>query len=90
MTPINLIGRRGTTTKIRYTVVGKTAPPADPVNFRMQLVEGIAMFQWAPTTELDMVIGGIYEMRHSARTTGVTWVRANRVLISIPGTATTG
>lgn len=89
VTPMNVIGRRGTTTKIKYTVVGKTAPPADPQNFRMQLVEGVAMFQWAPTTELDMVIGGIYEMRHSPRTTGVTWVSANRVLTSIPGTATT-
>lgn len=89
ITPLNVIGRRGVTTKIRYTVVGKVAPPADPVNFRIQLVENVAMFQWAPATEIDMIIGGSFEMRYSPQTAGATWASAGTVLTSIPGTATT-
>jgi predicted phage tail protein len=89
VTPINLLGRRGPTAKIQYTVVGRSAPPADPKNFRVQAVQGVAMFQWAPATELDVIIGGSFEMRWSPRTSGVTWTSSNTVLRSIPGTATT-
>lgn len=88
VTPINALGRRGTTVAIAYTVIGRTALPADPRNFRIQSVQGVAMFQWAPATDLDVIIGGSFEMRFSPRTTGVTWASANTVLTSIPGTAT--
>ncbi|WP_086023156.1 host specificity protein J [Sinorhizobium fredii] len=89
VTPINVIGRRGTTSKITYTVAGKSKPPADPYNLRIQVIDKVAMFQWAPATDIDVVIGGSFEMRYSPRTTGVTWTSANKVLPSIPGTATT-
>lgn len=89
VTPISMIGRRGPTTKITYTVIGRSAPPADVANFRIQVKGDIALFQWAPATDLDVIIGGSYEIRHSSRTTGVSWVNANKVLTSIPGTATT-
>lgn len=88
VTPINLIGRRGTTTKIQYEVVGKTAPPANVVNFRIQVVGDVAMFQWAPATDLDVIIGGSFEIRYSPRTSGASWVSSNTALTSIPGTAT--
>lgn len=89
VTPINLLGRRGTTTKIQYEVVGKTAPPADVQNFRIQVVNDVAMFQWAPATDLDVIIGGGFEIRYSPRTSGVSWVSSNPQITSIPGTATT-
>jgi predicted phage tail protein len=89
VTPKNSIGRRGKTTKITYTVVGKTAPPLPPANFRIQVINGVAMFQWAPSTEIDVIIGGSFEMRYSPRTAGATWAGANKILTSIPGTATT-
>ena len=89
VTPINSIGRRGPTSRIQYTVIGRTAPPADPVNFRIQIVNGVAMFQWAPATDLDVIIGGSFEMRYSPRFSGVTWTSSNTILTSIPGTATT-
>ncbi len=89
VTPINSIGRRGTTAKITYTVIGRNAPPADVRNFRIQIVNGVAMFQWAPATDIDVIIGGSFEMRYSPSTTGATWTSANTILTSIPGTATT-
>lgn len=89
VTPINFIGRRGQTVKIKYTVTGKSAPPADVTNFRVQLVDNVAMFQWAPASDIDVIIGGSFEMRHSPRTTGANWASSNKILSSIPGTATT-
>jgi len=88
VTPVSVIGRRGTTSKLNYTVVGRSAPPADVANFRIQVKGDVALFQWAPATELDVMIGGGFEIRHSSRTSGVGWVSSNKVLTSIPGTAT--
>lgn len=89
VTPISTIGQRGPVARLTYTVVGKTAPPADVTNFRVQVVEGIAMFQWAPSTEFDVIIGGSFEMRYSPRLSGASWASSNTVLTSIPGAATT-
>lgn len=89
VTPINAIGRRGATSKIQYTVIGRYRPPADVRNFRIQVINGVAMFQWAPSQDVDVMIGGCFEMRYSPSTTGATWTSANTILTSIPGTATT-
>ena len=88
ITPMNLLGRRGQTTKITYNVVGRTAVPADVQNFRINIVNGVAMFQWAPTADIDVVIGGSFELRYSPKPTGATWTSSNTQLASIPGTAT--
>jgi hypothetical protein len=88
VTPINSIGIKGQPVSIRYEVVGRTAPPADPLNFRIQVLNDIGLFQWAPTTDLDVIVGGSFEMRYSPLTgAGVTWASSNPVLLSIPGTA---
>lgn len=90
ITPRDELGHRGDTTRLTYTVIGRTAPPAIPANFRVQQVNGVAMFQWAPSAELDVVIGGSFEMRYSPKLTAdVNWTSANTVITSIPGTATT-
>jgi len=88
ITPMNLLGRRGATTKITYEVIGRSAQPADVTNFRINIVNGVAMFQWAPATDIDVIIGGTFEIRYSPRTSGVTWTSSNTQLQAIPGTAT--
>lgn len=89
ITPRNGLGRRGQTTKAQYTVIGRTVPPVQPINFRIQVVNGVAMFQWAVSTEIDVLIGGSYELRYSPRTLDATWASSNKIITSIPGTATT-
>ena len=89
ITPMNLLGRRGLTSKSVYTVIGRSAPPEDVRNFRIQVINGVAMFQWAPSTDIDVIIGGGFEIRYSPRTTSVTWPSSNTQLSSIPGSATT-
>jgi Putative phage tail protein len=89
VTPINLLGRRGQTAKINYTVIGTSAPPLEPKQFRVKISDGVALFEWLPATELDVIIGGHFELRHSSRTSGANWASAQVVIPSIPGTATT-
>lgn len=89
ITPRNSIGRRGSTAKEVYTVVGRKTPPKKPQNFRIQVIEGVALFQWLVATEIDVLVGGSYELRYSPRTVSAVWTSANRVIASIPGTATT-
>lgn len=88
VTPINSLGQRGTTVKLTHTVIGTSAPPTAPANLRIQVVSGVALFAWQPSRDLDVLIGGSFEMRYSPNLSGVNWTSANTVLQSIPGTAT--
>lgn len=90
VTPIGTIGLKGPTSPIlRKTFVGLSAPPAAPTNLRVKVVEGIAMFDWDPATEIDVRIGGHFELRFSPATSGAAWNTAQTVVPQIPGTATT-
>jgi hypothetical protein len=55
----------------------------------VQVTNGVALFQWDGTDELDVIIGGGYELRYTPRT-GVTasWDTALPAVKNIPGTAT--
>jgi predicted phage tail protein len=87
VTPISSIGIRGDKVSLSVEVIGLTAPPATPINFRVVLIEGVAHFTWVPATELDVIIGGHYELRYSSKTSGAVWNTAQSKLSSIPGNA---
>lgn len=89
VTPISTLGLKGPMTEVKATFVGLTAPPGTPLNLRVTVVEGVALFDWTGTTEMDVLIGGHYELRFSPTTTGATWNTAQTVIASIPGSATT-
>lgn len=84
--PISPIGMAGPTARLDTVVAGLTAPPQGPLNLRVNVVDGVALFEWSPTTELDVKIGGHYELRHTSSTgTGATWVGAQTIIPTIPG-----
>lgn len=88
VTPISTLGMKGDMAEIKATFVGLTAPPGTPQNLRVNTIEGVAMFDWLPATEIDVKIGGRYELRFSPQTSGAQWNTAQIVIPSIPGTAT--
>lgn len=88
ITPISGIGARGTTFSFRREILGKFALPSTPKNFRISVVNGIASFGWDAAEEVDVAIGGSFELRHSGATSGATWFGAQTIIPSIPGTAT--
>lgn len=90
VTPIDALGRRGSTQAISHTVIGQTAPPQRPLDLRMQVISNVGMLQWQPTPDLDVKVGGSFELRYSPRTDGSAgWDTSNVLIASVPGIATT-
>jgi predicted phage tail protein len=86
---INSLGRKGKPAKLIYDVIGRLAPPACPEKFSVQVIEGMAHFTWAPTKDLDVRVGGTFEIRYSPRMDGYTeWGTAIPVMQAVPGSAT--
>jgi predicted phage tail protein len=88
VTPISTLGLKGTPVSRNQQIIGRFAPPAAPRQFRIKISDGIALFQWLPATEIDVIIAGHFELRQSAQTSGAIWSTAQVVIPSIPGTAT--
>jgi predicted phage tail protein len=85
---VNRIGNPSSVVTFQHNVIGKLAPPKCPTGFGLQIVSDIGLFTWDKTTDLDVAIGGRYELRYSPKTTGATWVGSTTLLPSIPGSAT--
>jgi hypothetical protein len=89
VTPISGVGRKGVTATIRKEIIGRYAPPGPPVQFRIVVNQGMALFRWLPATEIDVIIGGRYELRFIPRTTGeIRWQDGQTIIASIPGNST--
>lgn len=89
VTPIGTLGLKGPVTALNVTIIGRAAPPSPPIDLRLNVVEGVAMFAWRPATELDVIIGGRFELRFSTRLSNVTWADGQIVIPAIPGRAST-
>lgn len=88
VTPIGNLGLKGPVSPtVRYSVIGLLDPPVTPTGLKVRVDQGIALFTWNPSTEIDVKIGGHYELRFAPATSGVTWNVAQTVLPAIPGTA---
>lgn len=89
VTPVSAIGLKGPTVTLTKTIIGRFFPPLEPQQFRVKISDGVALFEWLPSKEIDVIIGGHFELRHSSRTSGATWAASQVVVPSIPGSATT-
>jgi hypothetical protein len=88
VTPVSSLGLKGSTSTITANFIGRYVVPAAPQQFRLdEIVQGIALFSWAMATEIDVKVGGHYELRYSPAT-GASWDSGQVVIKSIPGKAT--
>jgi predicted phage tail protein len=88
VTPYSLLGRAGEPTTLITDIVGRYAVPLKVENFRVVVQGGVALFRWTPSEELDVKIGGHYELRFSPRTDGsARWDNATVVVDQVPGSA---
>jgi hypothetical protein len=88
VTAISRIGIKGDPATISKEIIGRFALPPAPKQFRIHVIDGVAMFDWLPVTELDVIIGGYFQLRHTASLAGATWTSAQVVIPRVPGTAT--
>lgn len=87
VTAINAAGVRSIPTLRSYMVVGRTAPPADVQAFGLQPISDIGLFTWNANKELDVIVGGRFELRYSPDLASVQWASAIPIMVSVPGSA---
>ena len=71
---INTLAVRSAWTEtVTVEIVGLTAAPAAVANLSVIASGGFALASWDASTDLDVRLGGLLELRHSPLTTGATW-----------------
>lgn len=70
-------------------IFGKTTPPTNVSNFTMVARIDLANLKWDKVTDLDVVHGGTYWIRHTSKTSGVTWASSSDITKNAPGTLDT-
>jgi len=63
------------------------AAPANVTNFYLRAESTQANLSWTPTSDLDVKVGGTFEIRHSVATSNATWGTAIKIGSDIPGSA---
>ena len=84
---VNYLGQSGPLAVHNVTLRGKTQAPASVKNLTMVPTNGLARLQWTQSTDLDVVVGGLVRIRHSAALAGVTWATASAIHDDVTGTA---
>ena len=68
-------------------ITGLSAAPANVANFYLRAESTQANLSWTPTTDLDVKVGGTFEIRHSVATSGATWGVAIKIGSDVPGSS---
>jgi len=66
-------------------VYGKLYAPNDVTNFNMVAQGDKAYLSWTPVSDLDVLTGGSYWIRHTSKTSGVTWAGSTDITKTVPG-----
>ena len=66
---------------------GLSAKPANVANFFIRAESTQANLSWTPATDLDVKVGGTFEIRHSVATSNATWPQAIKIGSDIPGSS---
>jgi len=74
---------------VEAEVYGKVTPPGDVTNFSMVARIDLANLKWDRVTDLDVINGGTYWIRHTSKTSGVTWAGSSDITKNVPGTLDT-
>ena len=70
-------------------VFGKLVPPSNVTNFTMVSRVDLANLKWDRVQDLDVVNGGTYWIRHTSKTSGVTWASSSDITKNVPGSLDT-
>lgn len=84
---VNILGIQSEYTTARFQVYGLSAAPAALEALTIQAVGGLAILQWTQSTDIDVLIGGRIDLRHSDDEAGTLWSEATPVGQALPGSA---
>lgn len=69
-------------------ITGLEDPPARVVGFNLTALNDMAYLSWVRHVDLDVVIGGFFQIRHTPNTSSVAWDEGIDIGPQIPGSAT--
>jgi hypothetical protein len=70
---------------IEAEIYGKLYAPEDVTNFNMVAQGSKAYLTWTAVSDLDVIHGGTYWIRHTSKTSGVTWSGSSDITKTVPG-----
>jgi hypothetical protein len=80
---------QGQWAELRYSVGGLPgAPPVAVTNLNLQSIGGFAWLGWDRHPEIDVRLGGRFEIRHTPSTSSPTWAGATSLGTALNGDAT--
>ncbi|WP_439547864.1 phage tail protein [Falsiroseomonas sp.] len=62
-------------------------PPAPITGLGIQTIGGVAFLAWDQHPDLDVLVGGRIEIRHTPSTSGAVWAGATSIGTALPGTS---
>lgn len=81
---LQLLSEPLTLTNIKF--IGGSNPPKKVQNFRLTVISGMALFEWAPNDDIDI---SHYVIRYSTNVDNLTWAGAQVVMDKITSTSIT-
>ena len=82
---VNTVGVASEFSSTTQRIYGLTAVPSDVSDLFLRADSNTATLSWTPTTDLDVKIGGFYEIRHNSLTSGAVWQQSTQVGEAISG-----
>ena len=70
---VNTLGGRSLASDLTVEVVGKVAPPAAVTGLAVSAFSNAANLSWDRHVDLDVVVGGFIDIRHTTKTVGYKW-----------------
>lgn len=86
----NYLGKQSTISTATFTLVGKTAVPADVQNLSIEPISAnSARLRWDKTVDLDVKVNGLVHIKHSNLTDGTaTWPNSVDLIEAVAGNST--
>lgn len=82
---VNTVGVASEFSSTTQRIYGLTAIPSDVSNFYLRADSNTATLSWTPTTDLDVKVGGSFEIRHSSVTSNAVWAQSTQVGEAVSG-----
>jgi len=82
---VNEAGVNSAYSSYTQRIYGLTAIPSNVSNFYLRADSNTATLSWTPTTDLDVKIGGSFEIRHSSLTANATWSNSIQIGEAVSG-----
>jgi|TARA_Y100000033_G_scaffold16993_1_gene15898 predicted phage tail protein len=86
----NYLGKQSGTASATFTLLGKTAVPADVQNLSIEPISAnSARLRWDQTVDLDVKVNGLVHVKHSNLTDGsATWPNSVDLIPAVAGNST--